>query len=490
MKIYKFPEEYEKISQEYKVSCDGEKIGVYSCDVSAVPFNQVWPGYQRPESQTEKSAYITLSSDEAVTLEIEPKRSFEKITVRPLSKKIKPIIENGKVRVLFPGTGQYTVEFDNSHNVLTVFINPEKDFQDIRNDENVIYFGVGVHYVDKRIILKDGQTVFIDEGAVVYGAIKAVDKKDIKIIGYGILDNSHMNRANEINGCAVLDPNADEMTGNPIFLNRCQNVLIEGVMLVNSSGWNIYLDGCTDVTVDNIKIIGQWRYNADGCDFCNCRNSVIKNSFLRTFDDCIVIKGFKLNNNLPLENVVAENCVLWCDWGRNLEVGAETSAPYMSEITFKNCDIIYGCHVMLDIQHGDKAKISNVRFEDIRIEYRKTAEYPLIQESANAVYENEDETYMPTLFEIVAGTTMWSIDKSSGTLSNVYFKNIAIITEDRRIPENSRIFVRDGENKIDGVYFENITLNGKTCDMDVLNVDVGEGTKNVFINNKSFILLK
>ena len=360
------------------------------------------------------------------------------------------------------------------------FINPQKEFQDIRNCENVIYFGAGVHYVDKRIELKDGQTVFIDEGAVVYGAIEAVDKSNIKIIGYGILDNSNMRRTNEINGCAVLDPNAGEMTGNPIFLNRCKNVLIEGVTLVNSSGWNVYLDGCSDVTVDNIKIIGQWRYNADGCDFCNCRNSVIKNSFLRTFDDCIAMKGFKLNNNLPLENITVENCVLWCDWGRNLEVGAETSAPYMTDILFKNCDIINGCHVILDIQHGDKARISNVCFEDIRIEYRANSEYPLIQDSIDAVYENKDETYMPTLFEIIAGTTMWSIDNYSGTVSDVYFKGIAVITEDGRIPQSPRIYVRDKENKIDGVYFENITVNGEPCDMDALKVDIGVGAKNVF----------
>lgn len=479
MKIYKFPKEYEKKSSEYRVSCGGKEIEVYSCDVSAIPFNQVWPGYQRPENQTEKSAYIMLSADRAVTLEIEPKSSFKNVKVRPLSKKTKTIIENGKATVLFSEAGQYTVEFDNSHHVLNVFINPEKEFEVDKNDKNVIYFGAGVHYVDKRIVLKDGQTVFIDEGAVVYGAIEAVDKNDVKIIGYGILDNSRMNRANEMNGCAVLDPKALEMTGNPIFLNRCHNVRIEGVTFVNSSGWNVHLDGCTDVTVDNIKIIGQWRYNADGCDFCNCKNSVIKNSFLRTFDDCIVMKGFKLNNNLPLENVTAQNCVLWCDWGRALEVGAETSAPYMKNIVFKNCDIIYGCHVMLDIQHGDKAKISDVHFEDIRIEYRKNCEYPLIQETKDAVYENKDEGYMPVLFEIIAGTTMWSIDECSGTLQDVHFKNIEITTEDGRVPQDSKILVGDGEKKIKGVYFENITVNENACDADTLKVSVSSGVENI-----------
>ena len=371
MKIYAFADGYEKKSSDYHVSCCGNPVGVYSCDVSAVPFNQVWPGYQRPENQTEKSSFVMISSNESVVMDIQAKRSFDKVTVRPLSRKIQAKIQDDNAQISFPGPGQYVVEFDDSHHVLNVFINPEKDFYTCSHDENVLYYGPGVHYVDERIKIEDGQTVFIDEGAVVYGAIEAVDKKNIRVIGYGILDNSHMNRANEINGCAILDPNAGEMTGNPIFFNRCQNVIIEGVTLVNSSGWNVYLDGCQDVTVDNIKLIGQWRYNADGVDFCNCQNAVIKNSFLRTFDDCIVVKGFKLNNGLPCQNVLAQNCVLWCDWGRNLEVGAETSAPYISEIKFKNCDIIYGCHVMLDIQHGDKAEINGVYFEDIHIEYRK-----------------------------------------------------------------------------------------------------------------------
>lgn len=323
MKTYTFPGEYEKKSEEYAVSCGDNQIAVYSCDVSAVPFNQVWPGYQRDKKQTEKSAYVMFSADEEITLDIEPKRSFEKVTVRPLSRGIKPVIDNGKVKITFPSAGQYTVGFDDSHHVLNVFINHEKDFGIDKCNEDVLYFAPGVHLVEDRISLRDNQTVFIDEGAVVYGAFEAIDKKNIKIIGYGVIDNSYMERGDEINGCAALAPPADKKLGNPIFLNRCKNVHIEGVTIVNSSGWSIYLDGCDDVMVDNIKLIGMWRYNADGCDFCNCTNATIKNSFLRTFDDCIVVKGFKLNNDLPVENILADNCVLWCDWGRNLEVGAE-----------------------------------------------------------------------------------------------------------------------------------------------------------------------
>lgn len=481
MRIYPFPNEYEKRSEEYTVECMSESIPVYSCDVSAVPFNQVWPGYQRPKTQTEESAFIMLASDSGITLDIKPKQQFKKAVVRPLSKGITPQIKGNGVSVTFPGAGQYTVEFDNEDRVLTVFINSEKKFDVDKESENVIYFGRGVHRLDGRIVLKDGQTVFIDEGAVVYGAIEASDKKNIRIIGCGVLDNSNMQRANEINGCAVLDPNAGKMTGNPIFLNRCENVIIDGITIVNSSGWNIYLDGCVDVVVDNIKLIGMWRYNADGCDFCNCRNAIIKNSFLRTFDDGIVVKGFRLNGDLPVENIKAENCVLWCDWGRAFEIGTETCAPYIREITFKNCDIISGCHAMMGVQHGGKAEIDDVSYEDICVEYRTKAKAPLIQESADSEYANENENYMPMLFGVKAGmlSNVFSIDTKLGSLKNVSFKNITVITDDGRIPYDSQIIVEDGEDRIDGVYFENILVNGKKVDAETLGLKIGAGAKGI-----------
>lgn len=266
MKIYNYPKEY-NMSEEFEILCNDTPIRAYSCDVSAYPFNQVWQGKQRPVSQTEKTSFVMLGSDSEITLKITSKKSFESVIVRPLSRCITPTVSGNTVSVTFPSYGQYSVEFGSMHHTLTVFINPEKDFDVDINDEKVMYFGPGVHCFDERIELSDNQTVFIDEGAVLYGSLNATDKKNIKIVGYGILDNSRMRRANEINGCAVLDKNAPSDAGNPIFINRCSNVLIEGVTIVNSSGWSIYLDGCDNVVVDNIKLIGMWRYNSDGCDF-------------------------------------------------------------------------------------------------------------------------------------------------------------------------------------------------------------------------------
>ena len=51
-----------------------------------------------------------------------------------------------------------------------------------------------------------------------------------------------------------------------------------------------------------------------------------------------------------------------------MEIGAETAAPEMSNLVFRNCDIIRTAYIAMDIQHGDRAAVKDVRFENIRLE--------------------------------------------------------------------------------------------------------------------------
>ncbi len=455
MTIYNYPKNYEKISSEFEVWCGDRQLDVYDCDVSAHPINQIWQGYQRPMEQTEKTSYLSLSCSETVLLDITPKKAFKEVTVRPLSKNVKPEINGGKVTVWLPGPGQYSIEFDGTHHVLTVFVNRPKIFDVDANDENVICFGAGVHYMEKPIVLDNNQTVYIDKDAVVYGGIMAAGKKNVSILGYGVLDNSNMARGE---GCVV-------------SFSRCQNVHVEGITVVNSCAWSMHYAGCTNVVVDNIKLIGMWRYNSDGCDFTNCTNAVIRNSYLRNFDDCIVIKGMKGNRHLPVCNNYAENCVLWCDWGRALELGAETCAPTFSQIIFKNCDIIHGDSVMMDLQHGDHANFSNIYFEDIRVEYMEKAQAPIFQTKRGEVYENPNENHMPGLVAVYTQHTMWSTDDVTGNIENVHFKNITVTT-DGRMPY-SFVGAKEPGTTVSGIHFENIVVNGKKItDFKELNLDI------------------
>lgn len=91
---------------------------------------------------------------------------------------------------------------------------------------------------------------------------------------------------------------------------RCQNVLIEGVTLLNSPMWNVNPVLCSNVTVRNLSLVSSGP-NTDGCDPESCRNVLIEGCTFNTGDDCIAIKSGRNADgrrlNAPSENIVIRN---------------------------------------------------------------------------------------------------------------------------------------------------------------------------------------
>ena len=71
----------ETLCPDYVVRVNDEPVPVYSCRVSAVPFNQVWPGYQRPLDQTELAGFAHWGMSGPVTVQIATQRSFTNVAV-------------------------------------------------------------------------------------------------------------------------------------------------------------------------------------------------------------------------------------------------------------------------------------------------------------------------------------------------------------------------------------------------------------------------
>jgi hypothetical protein len=114
----------ETLCEDYALRVNGQPVPVYSCRVSAVPFNQVWPGYQRPADQTEFAGFAHWGMSSPVSVEITSKRSFTNVFVRPGSREFRPTVSGRAITFALAKPGQVTVELDGPHHALHLFADP------------------------------------------------------------------------------------------------------------------------------------------------------------------------------------------------------------------------------------------------------------------------------------------------------------------------------------------------------------------------------
>jgi polygalacturonase len=185
--------------------------------------------------------------------------------------------------------------------------------------------------------------------------VYALDARDIAITGTGTLDG----QADEMHwwnwrGTGTTDPRAPMANGRrrlfdmgargvpiaervfgdghfmrPNFIQpyRCQNVLIDGVTIVNSPMWEINPVLCRNVIVRGVTIRSHGPNN-DGCDPESCRDVLIERCTFDTGDDCIALKSGRNEDgrrlHAPIENVVIRDCGMRDGHG-GVVIGSEIS---------------------------------------------------------------------------------------------------------------------------------------------------------------------
>ncbi len=291
---------------------------------------------------------------------------FEKVEVRPSAYKIRPKRLDGQTVefTLRSPSQKVSVEFDGDrdHNLFVIADLPDVNkpaVEALGGESDFVYFGPGEHEVGE-IVLKSGQRLYLDEGAVVYGRVVAVDAHDIAVLGRGILCGSRNDH----------DFNTRKILAEFI---RCSDVTVDGIMMRASPSWTVTLNRCKGVTINNMKHIC-WMRNSDGIDVCGTRDVTIRNCFMRNYDDNISLKVLAWARD-NVENVVVEDCVFWADCAHNLLVGPESQKDWeMRNIRFNRCTLLEGRETAdpwrgaIAIMVSDEGAFEDVIFEDITID--------------------------------------------------------------------------------------------------------------------------
>ena len=358
---------------------------------------------------------VNFSCSEPISVTITVREPIVSYVIRPKSRGIQAQKEGSTLSFRLPGPCKLYIEI-NDFAALCFFANPPEDNPPEPDDNQVIFFGPGVH-TPGMMTLNDNETLYIAGGAVVYGAITG-EPNNARVLGRGILDGSYKHRL--------------------VQLTNSSNVEFNGVILRNGRGWQNTLINCTDITYRNVKVIS-FGNSGDGINPLGSNNVTIEDCFLRCTDDCIAVKAPDEKHGIDGINII-NNIMIGYAFSDGLTIGFETNGPEIKNVTVKNCDIIISRggsrvdgHSAFSIICDGPALISNIRFENIRVE------------------EN-----MLKLFELhITDGTQYGVNPP-GHIRGVYLKDIQWEVEKPIILNGF-----DSQHIVEDVTFDNCTVAGK-----------------------------
>lgn len=460
--------------EAFSVKVNGVAVPVYSCTISRFPFNKRYTGFQRSEDQTETAYFVNLMGDEKLDVAVTSSREIAFVKIKPYAAEIKPEVTGNVISFCIPAHGQYVLHVNGSHSPLYVFYSKLYE----KPEESAVTYYVKAGVTRRDFVLKSGESLFLEKDAYVYGNVYVENARNVKIYGNGVLDDSY--EARGLGNCYRLGENIPFSIGN-LKLYRADDVTVAGLCFVNSACFALSCESSQNIRIDDVKVFGQWRYNTDGIDFMNCHSVTVKNSFVSVFDNCVCVKGIS-NRSRNSYGFLFENLILSNDWGRACEIGLETFADEIYDVTFRGVKIIKCDDVAFDIQNGDFAYVHDVKFIDCSLECESYYTPHELQTSAGQKYSRGNEINKVQLFNAVNYRMLGSMNADAifGWHYDVYEKGAKSAAIENVLLQNIKIY-----------YDEKIGKEGKAYLITVLTDSVVKGRvhrniklKNVTVNGE------
>lgn len=432
------PEENSDITLKHStnthVSVNGQDCYVYETMVNNT---HTWKPDYYPELERTPITYFDFEGTVEITVKVD-NININAVNIRPLKYNIKPEIDVKNRTVTFRITepDSYTVEFNKSvRRALHIFANEIEDKVLDPDDENVLYIGPGEWNIDS-IVLQNGQTLYLSGGAVVHTTVNANMAKNVKVMGRGIIDGSYYRgwkgRTAKI----------------PLVFNNCNNFTVEGIIQLTSNAWALQANNCIGGTIDGLKSISP-RPNGDGISIQSSKSITVENSFIRTWDDTVVVKNYDVNST----NIRFKNLQLWTDLAQSMEIGYETNKgskenAIIDDITFEDITVLHNFHnTVISIHNADDATVQNVSYKDIVIEDA-------------SVGQGDGRNYLVDIQVLENGE--WTTTPNRGQIKNVAFDGMKVLYGNDMLP--SLIKGYDEEHIVENVSFKNITIKDKKID--------------------------
>ena len=327
-------------------------------------------------------------------------------------------------------------------------------------------------YTIGTIILRSNVTIYLENGATLYGSTQLSEYKKLKPEYLSLRTQKetiqliYAEKAHNITitGQGTIDGQGkgfrkltwdDEGITRPHLLRliECEDVNVSGITLKNSACWMQHYLACDRVRLSDLHIINRNNYNNDAIDIDGCHDVIIKGIFADSDDDAITLKS---TSPRKCEDVTISDCVVSSHCNA-IKLGTETNGG------FKNINIhgivvkpsadqstqFFGerrgiCAIALEIVDG--GEMDNVIVSGITVRGTESPIFIRLANRARGYYEGQRINNIGKLHDIMlsdinvteAGPYGCSITGMSGhRVENITLRNIRIRHEGGGKPKKS-----------------------------------------------------
>lgn len=362
--------------------------------------------------------YVDTNSEFSFNIELTGTSiTLKNAIVLPESLGVGAVCKNNVITASISEPGIYTflVNGANQHYGYTLFVREQIDeeaeieaYIEQYGEENVLVVESGVHEMDyANFVDMENFVIYLKQGAYLIANhlydIQSVEDEALYVEYEALTDNSiGLTRYPFVNfynckniiltGRGAFDlTRLDRRERRGIVFTDCENVYVSGIKIFNSPEWSFITYCCTDVTVEQVDIMGH-RGNCDAYAICNTKNAVIRDCFARTADDEFDVKA--LGGRMDSENITFENCIAWGGYARCFGICGEVYKN-ISNVTFRDCAVVYRDGVwnndriasLVIAAENCEGSIDGVYFENIEI-FRDEGRAILVK-----IYDEEAENF-------------------------------------------------------------------------------------------------
>ncbi len=379
------------VSPYYTAKVSGKEIPVYA---SVVFIRADDTGTLHSFSEI----YVDSSSDFSFNIELTGADvTLKNAIVLPESHGVQAVCKNNTVTASINKTGIYTFLFNGADQYYgyTLFVRDKID-EDAEiaeyiaeyGEENVTVLDKGVYEYDYvNFVGLNNQVIYLREGAYVianhlydidcaedenkYFEESAPYHNSIGLTRYPFLNIFNCNNIT-LTGRGVIDlTRLDRRERRGVVFTNCNNINVSDIKIINSPEWSFISYCCTDVSVEQVDIIGN-RGNCDGFAICNSHNVTVSNCFGRVADDTFEVKA--LGGIVDSRNITFSDCIAWGGYARCFGITGEVN-KMISDVTFRDCAVIYRDGIwdndrigsLVVVAEQTKGSINGILFENIEI---------------------------------------------------------------------------------------------------------------------------